>query len=305
MSKGPQVKRRVQRNPPRQGSGRWANDRASRRRRTPPTSSWQRSQSTQPKAAWNTLASKIRIAVDQVTPRQAQQTKARVPTRGLGLHPTHGPPRPKGRGGSSYSHRARASARASPRRQAAARRPHPQKEVHAAPGSSPRVRNAARPCPSRNRTTPSARRPPRHRASRPRAAFLWRTAPGRTEDLPPPSSASWPTTAGGGGQRPGRASTKRADCASRGPPRGPSPVPSAGPRSPAVPRRGGPGGRRPAAPWCRPHRPTNGKSPRPSSCRACPRARGDAAVPAGGTVRRLPCASARRSRDARRGRRGP
>jgi hypothetical protein len=51
---------------------------------------------------------------------------------------------------------------------------------------------------------PSARRPPRHRASRPRAAFLWRTAPGRTED-PPPSSASWPTTPGGGDQRPGRA----------------------------------------------------------------------------------------------------
>jgi hypothetical protein len=32
---------------------------------------------------------------------------------------------------------------------------------------------------------PSARRPPRHRASRPRAAFLWRTAPGRTEGPPP------------------------------------------------------------------------------------------------------------------------
>jgi hypothetical protein len=83
---------------------------------------------------------------------------------------------------------------------------------------------------------PSARRPPRHRASRPRAAFRWRTAPGRTED-PPPSSASWPTTAGGGGQRPGRAPTKRADCASRGPPRGPSPVPSAVRR--AVPSAGG------------------------------------------------------------------
>jgi hypothetical protein len=103
MSKGPQIQRRVQRDPPRQGSGRWANDRASRRCRTPPTSSWQRSQSTQPKAAWNTFTGKIRVAVDQVTQRQAEQARARVPTRGLGLHPTHGPPRPNGRGGSSYS----------------------------------------------------------------------------------------------------------------------------------------------------------------------------------------------------------
>jgi hypothetical protein len=70
------------------------------------------------------------------------------------LHTTHGPTRPKGRGGSSYSHRTRAQPANSPRRQAAASRPHPQKEVHAAPGSSPRVRNAARPCPSRNRTSP-------------------------------------------------------------------------------------------------------------------------------------------------------
>jgi hypothetical protein len=171
------------------------------------------------------------------------------------LHTTHGPTRPKGRGGSFHSNRTRASAREFPTKAAAARRPHPKPVVQDAPGSSPRVRNAARSCPSRNQSPPSARRPPRHRASRPRAAFLWRTAQGRTEDLPPPSSASWPTTAGGGGHRPGRAPTKRADCASRGPPRGPSPVPSADPRSPAVPRRGGPGGRRPAAPWCRPHRP--------------------------------------------------
>jgi hypothetical protein len=70
------------------------------------------------------------------------------------LHTTHGPPRPKGRGGSSYSHRTRASARASQRRQAAASRPHPKPVVQDAPGSSPRARNAARSCPSRNRTSP-------------------------------------------------------------------------------------------------------------------------------------------------------
>jgi hypothetical protein len=70
------------------------------------------------------------------------------------LHTTHGPTRPKGRGGSSYSKQNAGEARASQRRQAAASRPHPKPVVQDAPGSSPRVRNAARPCPSRNRTSP-------------------------------------------------------------------------------------------------------------------------------------------------------
>jgi hypothetical protein len=213
------------------------------------------------------------------------------------LHPTPGPPRPKGRGGSVHSRRTRAKPATSQRRQRplAGRIPKRTSKLHQGRAHEQETRRAPAD-PEIKRRHP--RGGPLAIARRARARHSYGgQAPGRFRTGPPPKAAvernaravsrASARTALRGGRRAGHVSfLQSVELWS----------PSAGKS------RRGP---RPAPFWCRPHRPTSCKSRRLSSCRACPRARGDAAVPAGGTVRRLPCASARRSRDARRGRRGP
>jgi hypothetical protein len=81
----------------------------------------------------------------RLRPRHAGRSRCTPPTVRRDLKVAAAPLTPTERGRQPAN---------SPRRQAAASRPHPKPVVQDAPGSSPRVRNAARPCPSRNRTSP-------------------------------------------------------------------------------------------------------------------------------------------------------